>query len=215
MKLNTILFDLDGTLTDPKVGITESVRYAMAQMKRPLSPQTNIDWCIGPPIQENFAKLLQTDDTTQIEQSIAFYRERFGKQGIYENELYAGIPEVLATLQNHGLHLYIATSKPHVYAREILAEFDLTPYFLEVYGSELDGRNANKAHLIQYIIQTESLNPTTTLMVGDREHDIIGGKANHTYTAGVAYGYGSVEELQNAGTDYIFHTPQEIQLLAK
>ena len=215
MKLKTILFDLDGTLTDPKVGITESVRYAMAKMKRPLSPQTNIDWCIGPPIQENFAKLLETDDINQIEQGIAFYRERFAREGIYENDLYDGIPATLAHLQNKGFQLHLATSKPHVYAKEILAEFNLTRYFSGIYGSELNGRNANKADLIQHIIELEALDPNTTLMIGDRKHDIIGGKANHVFTAGVTYGYGSAAELTEAGADKLFNTPKEIQLLAK
>ena len=121
----------------------------------------------------------------------------------------------MAHLQNKGFQLHLATSKPHVYAKEILAEFNLTRYFSGIYGSELNGRNANKADLIQHIIELEALDPNTTLMIGDRKHDIIGGKANHVFTAGVTYGYGSAAELTEAGADKLFNTPKEIQLLAK
>ena len=208
--VDTFLFDLDGTLTDPRLGITESVRYAMGKMKRPLSPQTNIDWCIGPPLQENFARLLDTTDQARIDEAVAFFRERFSTVGLYENELYPDIPPVLTQLQAGGCRMFVATSKPTVFAAKIVAHFKLDAYFEMVHGCELNGHNSHKPDLIRYILQQEQLDPTKTVMIGDREHDIIGAKANGLYAAGVTYGYGKEQDLVNAGADQILRTPTDI-----
>jgi phosphoglycolate phosphatase len=206
----TVLFDLDGTLTDPKVGITASIRYAMEKLKRPLSPDTNLDWCIGPPIQQNFATLLKTEDTTLIEEGIIAYREYFAETGLLENELYPDVPQMLSQLNDMGLACYVATSKPVVYARQIVAHFGLQSYFAQVYCSELNGVNAHKGDLIRNILSEESLLPEKTVMVGDRKHDVMGAKENELLAVGVLYGYGSVVELKTAGADYIVNEPKEI-----
>ncbi|MCP5094359.1 MAG: HAD hydrolase-like protein [Chloroflexi bacterium] len=208
--IDAILFDLDGTLTDPRLGITNCVRYAMMKMKRPLSPTTNLDWCIGPPIQDNFAHLLQTDDNALINQGIAFYRDRFQEIGLFENEVYAGIPETLTELKNRRFRLFVATSKPKVYDKQIVAHFQLDPFFEKVYGSELNGRFSQKTDLVRHILQTEQLTPTHVTMIGDRKHDIIGGKNNNTHTIGVTYGYGTLPELQSTNPTTIINAPTQL-----
>jgi phosphoglycolate phosphatase len=209
-RVQNVLFDLDGTLTDPKVGITSSIRYAMQKLKRPLSPLTNLDWCIGPPIQQNFATLLQTDDPVLIERGIAAYREYFAETGLLENKLYAGVPEMLIALNNLGLHCYVATSKPTVYALPIVAHFDLRNHFVQIYGSELDGTNGNKSDLIRHVLATENLQPSHTMMVGDRKHDMLGAHANSVLAVGALYGYGNRDELETAGADYLATKPSDI-----
>jgi phosphoglycolate phosphatase len=207
---NTILFDLDGTLTDPKVGITSSIRYALAKLERPLSPQTNLDWCIGPPIQQNFATLLATDDPALIDQGIVAYREYFAEKGLLENEVYPDVPTMLATLNDLGLRCYVATSKPTVYARQIVAHFGLHDYFVQVYGSELTGVNGNKGDLIRHLLAEENLQATQTIMVGDRKHDMLGAQENDVVAIGVLYGYGSRAELEESGANFLVQTPLEI-----
>ncbi len=210
MQFTTLLFDLDGTLTDPKVGITKSIRYALDKMERPYPPNASLDWCIGPPLQESFATLLQDDDPQLGQEALRLFRERFSTVGLYENSPYPAIPQLLDTLQESGLQLFIATSKPAVYAKKIVAHFDLEKYFLTVYGSELDGRLTHKNELIQHVLQQEKLPHHQTLMIGDREHDILGAKANTVSAAGVTWGYGSPEELTAAGAATLLHQPMDL-----
>ncbi len=210
MPFKTLLFDLDGTLTDPKVGITESIRYALAKMERPYPPDASLDWCIGPPLQESFAKLLQNDDPQLGQEALRLFRERFSTVGLFENVPYPTISGVLSTLQAAGLNLFIATSKPAVYAQQIVEHFELAHYFKVVYGSELNGRFTHKNELIRHVLQQEKLDPQHTLMIGDREHDILGAKANDVAAAGVTWGYGSPEELSAAGANTLLHHPAEL-----
>ena len=128
MQLTTLLFDLDGTLTDPQEGITKSIRYALTKMERPYPPNASLDWCIGPPLQESFAKLLQTDDPQLGQEALRLFRERFGTVGLFENTPYPAIHTVLQTLQEVGIRLLIATSKPAVYAGQIVQHFDLAQF---------------------------------------------------------------------------------------
>lgn len=210
MAFTTLLFDLDGTLTDPKVGITESIRYALLKLKRPYPPDASLDWCIGPPLQESFATLLQNDDPQHIDEAIGVFRERFGTIGLFENNPYPAIPATLQALKEAGLRLFIATSKPAVYARQIVEYFQMDHFFEFVYGSEMNGRLTNKGELIHHLLQQETLNPTHTLMVGDREHDILGAKANNMAAAGVTWGYGSATELTEAGAATLLHHPKDL-----
>ncbi len=210
MQFTTLLFDLDGTLTDPKVGITESIRYALAKLERPYPPDASLDWCIGPPLQESFAKLLQNDDPQLGQEALRLFRERFSTVGLFENVPYPTISGVLSTLQAAGLNLFIATSKPAVYAQQIVEHFELAHYFKVVYGSELNGRFTHKNELIRHILQQEKLDPQHTLMIGDREHDILGAKANDVAAAGVTWGYGSPEELSAAGASTLLHRPADL-----
>jgi phosphoglycolate phosphatase len=206
-----ILFDLDGTLTDPKPGITRCIQYALVKLDEAVPDTDDLLWCIGPPLQDNFARLLSNPTDTNIQQAITYYRERFATVGKFENEVYAGIPEALNALQQEGYHLHVATSKPRVYAVDILHHFNLSPYFEEIFGSELDGRLRDKADLIAHILQTQQIGRSHCMMVGDRKHDIIGARSNTIAAIGVTYGYGSRKELTEAGTSYLVDTPEGLQ----
>jgi phosphoglycolate phosphatase len=205
-----VLFDLDGTLTDPKDGITRCIQYSLDRLGRPAPATNDLLWCIGPPLRGSFATLLDSTDDALLDRALALYRERFGDVGLFENVVYPGIPSALADIQAQGFRLFLATSKPEVYAKQILEHFGLTPHFLRAYGAELDGRRTNKVELVAYLLQQESLDSRETLMVGDRLHDIAGGKQNGTATAAVTYGYGSADEIADAGPDYTFDTPEAL-----
>ena len=205
-----LLFDLDGTLTDPFIGITKSISYALNMLGRKLPPRESLRWCIGPPLRDSFAKLLASDDDALAEKAVAFYRERFSTVGLFENEVYNGIPEVLEALQNSGHALYVATSKPTVYAERIIDHFGLQRYFKCIFGSELDGTRSGKTSLITHILQTELIASSETSMIGDRKHDIIGAKENGMYGFGVLWGYGTKAELENSGAHAFFKIPREL-----
>lgn len=202
-----VIFDLDGTLTDPKPGITRCIAYALEKMGCAVPELDSLTWCIGPPLPDSFPKLLGRDDADDVAKAVALYRERFADVGLYENEVYAGIPEALAGLASHGCSLYVATSKPLVYASRILDHFGLTRFFSGVYGSELDGTRSNKADLLRFVVEQENLSPVQATMIGDRRHDILGAKANGLHSIGVLYGYGTQEELSEAGADALCETP--------
>jgi phosphoglycolate phosphatase len=203
-----ILFDLDGTLSDPKEGITNSIRYAQEKMgKKPL-PDKDLLWCIGPPLSGSFEILFSNE--SDAESAIEFYRERFRTIGKFENNVYDGIEFVLETLKSRGFTLYVATSKPHVYAKEIVDYFKLTPYFKEIYGPELDGTLSNKVDLIAHILKKEGISPDESIMIGDRNYDIIGARENGLPSIGVTYGYGSRKELVEAGADRIVDSPGQL-----
>lgn len=201
--IKNILIDLDGTLTDPKVGITTSARYGLEKIGHPISDEVNIDWIIGPPLKASLAKILNVEaDHVLAEQALMGYRERFAVKGLYENHVFEGVAETLAELKRRGYRLFVATAKPTVYAKQILEHFDLAQYFTDIYGSELNGERTNKAELIQYILAQQKLQADQCLMVGDREHDIFGARQNGIDTIAVNYGYGSQEELALAQPKY-------------
>ncbi|MCJ8510799.1 HAD-IA family hydrolase [Acinetobacter lwoffii] len=201
--IKNILIDLDGTLTDPKVGITTSARYGLEKIGHPISDEINIDWIIGPPLKASLAKILNVEaDHVLAEQALMGYRERFAVKGLYENHVFEGVAETLAELKRRGYRLFVATAKPTVYAKQILEHFDLAQYFTDIYGSELNGERTNKAELIQYILEQQKLQADQCLMVGDREHDIFGARHNGIETIAVSYGYGSQEELEVAQPKY-------------
>ena len=197
--IKNILIDLDGTLTDPKVGITTSARYGLAKVGHPITDSENIDWIIGPPLKASLAKILNVDvDDDLAEQALLGYRERFSVTGLFENHLFDDVPTTLQELKKQGYKLFLATAKPEIYARQILQYFELLQYFDYPYGSELTGERTNKGDLIGYILQQEKLDPMECLMVGDREHDIFGARRFGIETIAVEYGYGSQQELDEA-----------------
>nr|WP_211100819.1 HAD-IA family hydrolase [Acinetobacter lwoffii] len=194
---------MDGTLTDPKVGITTSARYGLEKIGHPISDEINIDWIIGPPLKASLAKILNVEaDHVLAEQALMGYRERFAVKGLYENHVFEGVAETLAELKRRGYRLFVATAKPTVYAKQILEHFDLAQYFTDIHGSELNGDRTNKAELIQYILAQQKLQADQCMMVGDREHDIFGARQNGIDTIAVNYGYGSQEELALAQPKY-------------
>ena len=205
-----LLFDLDGTLTDPFAGITKCILYALDKLGQPLPPGENLRWCIGPPLRDSFAKLLSSNDDALVEKAVALYRERFSSVGLFENKVYDGIPKMLATLNKDGHTLYVATSKPTVFARKIIDHFDLQHFFKHIYGCELDGTRGDKTSLIMHILQTELIAPSEAAMIGDRKHDMIGAEENGIAGFGVLWGYGTMEELQNSGARAFFKIPHEV-----
>lgn len=210
MPYQYMLFDLDGTLTDPGLGITNSVMVALRQMGAAVPERSALYPFIGPPLQDSFRRFFGFTEE-QCQEAIRYYREYFKRQGIFENEVYEGIRELLAGLKKEGKTLAVATSKPEVFAIEILKYFDLFQYFDLVAGATLDGSRSEKADVIRYALEQLGLpDKSTVLMVGDREHDILGAKENGLASIGVLYGYGSREELRKAGAAWIVETPEEI-----
>ena len=205
----TCFFDLDGTLTDPKPGITGCIQYGLEKLGHPVPTQDELEWCIGPPLHDSFLQLCGGDSEAAAK-GLTYYRERFGTIGMYENELYDNIPETLQRFSDAGIQLFVCTSKPHFYAGPITEHFGIRHFFQHVHGSEMTGERVNKGELIQYIIQEEGIDRTTTVMIGDRKHDILGAKQHGIRTLGVLYGYGSKEELTDAGADALVESPAEI-----
>jgi phosphoglycolate phosphatase len=159
--MDAIFFDLDGTLTDPKPGITRSIQYALQKLDHPTIPtEDELTWCIGPPLRASFVSLLGADHSA--DHAVSFYRERFSDVGLYENGVYDGIRDVLTQLCASGHRLFVATSKPHVFAERIIDHFDLRHHFERVFGSELDGTRVDKSHLLEYALREVSVDPTNT-----------------------------------------------------
>ena len=210
MTIKTILFDLDGTLTDPKQGIVKCIEYALVELGISVPDNAGFEKYIGPPLQKAFSEILKTDDHRLIEAAIDYFRERFKEKGQYENEVYDGIQVLLEKLVRYGYRLFIATSKPEVFAKSILDHFNLSGYFEAIHGSQLDGTRSDKGDLIAWILSNENLTPDTTIMIGDRKHDIDGAAANHLQSIGVLWGYGSKDELETANANYLCENIPEI-----
>jgi phosphoglycolate phosphatase len=205
-----LLFDLDGTLTDPGVGITRCIQHALRGLGREAPACAELERFVGPPLAGTFAELLASGDADLVARAIALYRERFGVLGLFENALYPEIPAALAALAAQGHHLWVVTSKPTVYARRIVEHFGLRDRFRAVYGSELDGRNTDKTDLIREVLDREGLHPEDTWMIGDRALDVRGGRRNRVWTAGVLWGYGSEVELRGEQPDRLLRHPAEL-----
>lgn len=209
-KRAAVLFDLDGTLTDPFVGITRSIRHALERMGREAPDAEALRACIGPPLQVTFAQLLETDDEASVWQAVGHYRERYQRVGKFENTLIPGIVDVLEQCADAGYFLSVATSKMESYSRDILDHFDLMRFFDAVHGSAPDGTNANKADLIAHILAVEPVSAKRAVMIGDRKHDILGASANGVAGIGVLWGFGDRRELEEAGAAAIADRPGEL-----
>ncbi len=201
-----IYFDLDGTLTDPYEGITKCILYALERLGVERPDAGTLRRAIGPPLQLTFAELVGSQRTGR---AIELYRERFAAEGWRENVPYAGIHDALEALASRGHELFVATTKPHVFAKRIVAHFGLAGFFTAVYGSELDGTRVDKGELLGWALPQRSAG-TESVMVGDREHDMIGAARNGIEAVGVAYGYGSVDELEAAGASRVLHSTGEL-----
>jgi phosphoglycolate phosphatase len=209
-----LLFDLDGTLTDPRPGIVGCLRYALDRLGRPCPDEDVLAACIGPPLRDSFSTLLDTHEDPLIEEAVRLYRERFGVVGLFENRVYDGVPGMLECLR--GGRLMVATSKMAEYAERIVAHFGLAPYFTGVYGAEPGGRFDDKAELIAHLLSRERLAADATIMIGDRAFDVVAARANGLRAVGVLWGYGSERELREAGAERLCPTPAELpELLAR
>lgn len=204
-----ILFDLDGTLTDPKEGITRSVEYALNKFDIYIEHLDELLPYIGPPLYESFIELHHFTEEQAL-QAVAYYRERYSDIGLFENMVIEGIPHLLEGLKNNGYQMYIATSKPTVFAEQILKHYGLDHYFTHIGGSNLDGTRSKKQEVIQFVLDENSILPEEALMIGDRKHDIIGAIGCGVESIGVTFGYGSREELELAGADHIAYRVQEV-----
>lgn len=207
---NIFLFDLDGTLTDPGMGITNSVAYALAQYGIQTEDRTVLYPFIGPPLRESFMKFYGFSEE-KAEEAVWKYREYFSDKGLFENEVYPGIKEMLGGLKNAGARLFVATSKPTGYAKQILDHFELSEYFEDIQGSTMDGSREKKADVIAYLLNVNHIQEKEeVIMVGDRRQDIDGAKENGLDSCGVLYGYGSRDELEEAQADYIVENVEEL-----
>lgn len=208
-----ILFDLDGTLTDPKVGITTCIAYALNSFGITVESLDDLEHFIGPPLKEQFMESYGFDDR-QAEQAVGKYRERFAVKGMYENEVYDGIEELLQALKAEGKVLGVASSKPEVFVNEILKHFHLDGYFDCIAGADMEGKRTEKEAVVADALQrlgiTENEKPKT-VMIGDRKYDVLGAKAHGLASIGVVFGYGGYEELQHAGADQIAMTVAELR----
>ena len=208
--LSNVLFDLDGTLTDPKEGITRCIQFAIDKLGREIPQADDLLWCIGPPLRDSFARLLGSTDNALLDLALQHYRKRFTEIGIYENSIYPGIILALQNIRASGYQMFLATSKPKVFATRILDHFSLTPFFHGIFGSEIDGRLSDKGDLVGHILKYCALDPRFSLIVGDRSHDVVGGKRNGIKTATVTYGYGTRCEIDAAEPDFVFDSPSEL-----
>lgn len=208
-----ILFDLDGTITDPMLGITKSVKYALEKFNIQVEDLNDLCKFIGPPLKDSFMEYYNFTEC-DAEKAINFYREYFSTEGLYENEVYDGFEELLISLKENQKTLIVATSKPTVFAKTILNHFELSNYFDLICGSNLDGTMSKKGDIIKYIIDEVKIeNPSKMVMVGDRKHDIYGAIENKIDSIGVLYGYGDYEELSNSNSTYIVSNVNELKNL--
>jgi len=210
MKDGVLLFDLDGTLTDPKPGIVGCIRFALDQLAVACPGDVALAGFIGPPLRETFASLMWTAEADPIEKAMALYRLRFAETGLYQNQVYDGVRTMLERAAVSAAAMYVATSKPAIYDDRIVKHFGLAGHFHKVYGPELDGRHDNKAELLAHLLAEERIAPDVAVMIGDRAADVRAAKANGLKSVGVLWGYGSQTELVNAGADILFHTPHDL-----
>lgn len=215
-----ILFDLDGTLTDPKLGITGCVQYALRKLGMEAPDANALEPFIGPPLMDSFREFCGLDEEKGA-QAVAYYRERYAVDGLFENEAYPGIVQMLIRLQQAGCHLAVASSKPEVFVKKILEHFGMLSCFEVVVGSGLDGSRVRKEEVLEEALRQllgervpakeTSAYAEGVVMVGDRKFDIQGAKAYGIASVGVAYGYAAEGELEEAGADRIVKTVQELE----
>lgn len=212
MKKKYILFDLDGTLTDSQDGIINSIRYCLASFGLPEPKREDLRSWLGPPLKESLMKHYGMEEEQALDGVLRF-REYFDRQGIFENKVYEGVEDLLKELKNRDYQLMVATSKPEPAARRILDHFHLDSYFSYIGGATLDDSRTKKADVIRYVLKHNGITDTSeVMMIGDREHDVAGAKANDLEVTGVLYGYGNREELLQAGADYIAASVEDILL---
>lgn len=206
-RYDTVLFDLDGTLTDPGVGITKSVEYALNRYGISVEDRAILYPFIGPPLIDSFMKYYGFSKEQAVE-AVEVYREYFRVKGLFENEVYPGVKEMLKALNHAGKTLLVASSKPEEFVLTILKHFDLLPYFDFVGGASMDEVRSKKEDVLRYVLgQANVTNPATAIMVGDRKFDVQGAHTFGMDAIGVTYGYGSLEELTEAQPEYLADSP--------
>ncbi len=205
-----LLFDLDGTLTDPRPGIVRCMKYALDKIGAPCPPDDVLASFIGPSLRGTFATLLDTSDRGLVERALALYREEYGDAGLFENHVYDGVARMLDHVRHITSALFVATLKPKAYADRIVHHLGLDRYFAGVYGPELEGRFDDKIDLLAHLLTTEGISAERAIMIGDRAGDIVAARANRVRSIGVLWGYGSESELADAGADGLCASPSEL-----
>lgn len=212
MKYSIALFDLDGTVTDSGPGIVNSIRYALAKYGLPIPSEDVLRTFIGPPLKEQFQAVCGLTEEESI-RMVEAYREYYTDKGIFENSVYKGVPGMLEKLQNAGVRLLMATAKPEHFAKQIAEHFDFAKYFEFIGGACMDGRRTDKYEVIEYVLASCGISMEdrkSAVMVGDRSHDMIGAGKAGLHRLGVLYGYGSLEELEEAGAEMIAAAPVDV-----
>lgn len=206
-----ILFDLDGTLTQSGEGITKSVQYALEKLGKPEPDLKKLEVFVGPPLLQQFMKYAGLDEETAVK-AVEYYRERYTDVGIFENRPYPGVEEMLEGLKRKGYILAVASSKPERFVRRILDHFHLTGYFQEIVGSEMNGGRTSKAEVIEEALSRLHMSGCRkdVIMVGDKEHDVLGAREAGISCVAVTYGYGTEEELKNAAPLKTVHSAGEV-----
>jgi phosphoglycolate phosphatase len=207
----TLLFDLDGTLSDNYEGISGSIRHALRVLGAADPGDAELRRCVGPPLRESFARLLATDSATTIESAIGAYRERYEALGWQENVAYPGVGEALARLCERGARMFVCTSKPEHFATRIVRHFGFDAYVERVYGADLAGALDDKRKLLAHLVDCERLAPRECIMIGDRIHDVRAASVNGARAVGVLWGYGDADEL--AGAERLLAQPAELASL--
>lgn len=207
MRRLTILFDLDGTLTDSRAGIVGCIRHALGRLGRPCPADEALAAYIGPPLRGTFSTLLGTTDPALIEAALAHYRARYDEAGLFENRVYDGVPEMLEAAGRQAEAMYVTTAKLQHAATRIVAHFDLARHFAAVYGAQPDGRFDRKAELLAYLLETGTIRAENTVMVGDRGLDITAAKTHGLRAIGALWGFGDGRELTEAGADHLCESP--------
>lgn len=212
MGIKTVLFDLDGTITDPGIGITNSIMYALRKLGENVPPREELYKFIGPPLVPAFMEHYgYSEEKARL--GLKYYREYFSESGIYENVRYDGIIEMLDMLKNKNIRIVLATSKPDVYAEKILEKFGVRDYFSFIAANTLDEKRDTKEAVIDYAVESLGLERAETVMVGDRKFDVSAAVSRGLVSVGVTYGYGSEEELKNAGADFIAGSADELKAI--
>lgn len=209
MGYKNILFDMDGTLSDPYVGISNGIIYSLQKFNITERDEAKFKMFIGPPLNQSFMEIYNFDSST-AKDAVKYYREYYSEKGIFENRLYEGIDTVLKTLTQNNKNCMVATSKPTEFAVRILKYFNISEYFQDVIGSNLDGTFSEKEEIIKSVIEKHNLDKAETVMIGDKKHDINGAHKNDIDSVAVMYGYGSVEELEAAKPTYLCSSVQGI-----
>ena len=208
--MKAALFDLDGTLTDPREGITRSIAYALERMGIQPPALDALTFAIGPPLRRSLATLIGDESPAAVERAIALYRERFADVGLFENAVYDGIADALRAVAAGGATLYVATSKPRVYAERIVSHFSLGAHFEAIHGCELDGTREDKRDLLAHLLPHHGLAARDCAMIGDRGADMSAARHHGVRAIGALWGYGSREELSEAGAQSLCARPAEL-----
>ena len=208
MKKTTILFDLDGTIVDSSEGIFASINYAMQKLGRADLPLDVLKTFVGPPLRESFSRI--GFDVADTERAVVYYRELYKKEAMYQMSPYEGIEETLAAFAEEK-NIFLATSKPELFAKKMLNHLDFSRYFTGIYGADLEGKRIQKAAVIRYALDSAKIEETAhAVMIGDRKHDILGAIENNLESIGVLYGFGDEKELVQAGANQIVVAPREL-----